>query len=232
MELRQFRYSNGNLSYLLIEGSSTAVIDGGAVREILDYLDEAGLTLDLVLNTHMHSDHTPGNEKLLAETEARFVPIDELIAQGGLELDGTRIQVIPVPGHSPDSIAFHFDGNLVSGDTLFNGTVGNCYTGDYETYFSSLKKLLALPPETRILAGHDLVEYAMGVAKDLEPDNPAIDRYLEKYEPDFVVTTLGDEKAANPFIRFDDPGLDQHRRKTGLPLETEYQRWRALMEIH
>lgn len=235
MEVLQYRFGEGNLSYVLYssgQGDEALVIDGGAVKDITDFLAWKGLRLKYVLNTHDHADHTPGNQALLKEPGGEFISCGELVKRGSLELNGEKIAVQAVPGHTEDSILFHFDNALVTGDTLFNGTVGNCYTGDYETYFSSLKKVLSYPKNTVIYAGHDLVEYAMGVAKKLEPENSGIDSFLEKYNPSFVYSTLEEELNHNPFIRFNDPRLDSVRAGLGMPLETEYERWRALMTIH
>ena len=235
MEVIQYRFGEGNLSYVLYSsgrGDEALVIDGGAVKDIEDFLAWKALRLKYVLNTHDHADHTPGNQALLKLPDAEFISCGDLVKMGDMELNGEKIAVQAVPGHTKDSILFHFDNALITGDTLFNGTVGNCYTGDYETYFSSLKKVLSYPNETVIYAGHDLVEYAMGVAKKLEPENRAVDAFLEKYNPSFVYSTLEEELNHNPFIRFNDPRLDSVREGLGMPLETEYQRWRALMTIH
>lgn len=233
MELKQYRFGGGNLSYVLYApGKDAAVIDGGAVKDIEEFIAWKGIKLRYVLNTHDHADHTPGNDALLNSPGAEFISCGELVKMGDIELNGEKITVQAVPGHTKDSILFHFDNALITGDTLFNGTVGNCYTRDWETYFASLKKVLSYPKETVIYAGHDLVDYAMGVAKKLEPENPHIDNFLKKYDPSFVFSTLAEELNHNPFIRFNDPRLDSVRAGLGMPLETEFQRWRALMTIH
>lgn len=235
MEVKQFRYGEGNLSYVLYSppsGRDALVIDGGAVERIRDFIDKEGLRLKYVLNTHDHYDHTPGNKALLTIPDSTFVSCGELVKHGSILLNNEKIAMFPVPGHTRDSILIHFNNALITGDTLFNGTVGNCYTKDYETYFKSLKFCLSFPAETRIYAGHDLVEYAMGVAKGFEPENSHITAYLAKYNPDFVFSTLEEELNHNPFIRFNDPRLDDLRAGLGLPLDTEFERWRALMTLH
>jgi hydroxyacylglutathione hydrolase len=232
MELEQFRYGGGNLAYVLHTGGEAAAIDGGAVKDIITFLKKHGLELKYVLNTHGHSDHTPGNRRLLTQSDAFFKDCGELASEGELFLGGEKIGIFPAPGHSADSIVFSYGSVLITGDTLFNGTVGNCYTGDYRRYFESLQKILAYPEETRIYAGHDLVRYAMGVAKKMEPENKAIDAFLNKYDEDHVSSTLGEELNHNPFIRYNDPRLDEVRNETGMPLDTEFDRWRAMMSLH
>jgi len=233
MTLRQFRYGDdANLAYLVFSGTEAAAIDGGAAGEILDFVKKNGLELRYVLNTHEHHDHVPGNGQLLKESRAELIKPLKLCELKTLKLGFDLLEVFPTPGHSDDSIILSFDDCLITGDSLFNGTVGNCYTQDYETYFSSLKRILGYPPQTRIFAGHDLVDYALGVAESIEPDNKAIAEYRAGYSADFVVTTLEQEMAVNPFIRFDDPALDSFRGGLGMPLDTPYRKWRAMMSVH
>ena len=233
MEIKQFRYGHdGNLGYLIHSGGEAAAVDGGAADEIIGYISRNGLELKYVLNTHEHWDHVPGNERLLETSGAVNIKPPELARQGGFLLGGERVEVFASPGHSDDSVVYSFGGSLLTGDTLFNGTVGNCYTENYELYFESLCRVLGYPPETRIFAGHDLVDYALGVAETIEPGNGAISGYRSFCRKDFLYTTLEMEKAVNPFIRFDDPALDSYRAGLGMPLGTSYQRWRAMMSVH
>ena len=232
MEIKQFRYSEDNLAYLIYCGNTAAAIDGGDVDGMLHYLKEHSLILKYVLNTHNHTDHTPGNHSLLKTTGAQFLPTGKLTAMKTLELGGEMIKIFSTPGHTLDSIVFTSGDWLITGDTLFNGTVGNCYSGKYETYFNSLEKILSYPKSYRIFAGHDLVDYALGVAEKIEPDNRHIDEYRDQYDPDFVVSSLEMELKVNPFIRYNDSVLDSYREKLNMPLDTAYERWRAMMSVH
>jgi hydroxyacylglutathione hydrolase len=233
MNLRQFRCgSDGNLAYLVYSGTEAAAIDGGAVGDILDFVKDLKLTLRYVLNTHEHHDHIPGNASLLKESSAEFIKPQKLVNMKTLQLGNEKLEVFAVPGHTADSILFSFDDCLITGDTLFNGTVGNCYTQDYTTYFKSLEKVISFPPETRIFAGHDLVDYALEVAEKIDPDNNAISDYRAGYAPDFVVSTLGQELSVNPFIRFNDSSLDPYLEGLGMPLSTPFEKWRAMMSVH
>jgi len=131
-----------------------------------------------------------------------------------------------------DSVVFSYDNILITGDTLFNGTVGNCYSGNYKSYFQSLKKLTELPGNSLIYAGHDLVDYSIGVIKKIDPENPYLIKYEMDYKKNRVSSLLSDELKVNPFIRFNDPALDQFRLSLKESLNTEYERWRVLMTIH
>ncbi len=231
LTIRQFRYSSDNLAYVIHGSSKAVVIDGGATEEILSYLKEKELALTYVTNTHEHPDHTPGNSRLLGETGAEAVKPLEAAARKQIQIENETIRIYHTPGHSLDSVTFHVDSRIITGDTLFNGTVGNCFTGDLEAFHRSIQKLMSLPGETVVYAGHDYVTYAMAFARIVEPDNPDIDRFLKSYDPAHVFSTLEDEKRVNPYLRFNDPDMIRILESRGLPVSTEYDRWESIMSL-
>ncbi len=231
LQVRQFRYSTDNLGYVIYGDSTAGVVDGGAVEEILGFLAESHLTLQFIANTHQHADHTIGTESLRVETGAAVIDNKTLRRRKEIELEGRIIAVLETPGHTEDSLCFYFENALISGDTLFNGTIGNCFSGDLKAFLGSIKRLMALPPETVIYAGHDYVHSSMVFARLLEPENPAIDRFLKQYDPGRVVSTLQDELQVNPYLRFNEPGIISILEKKQLPVDTEYHRWESLMSL-
>lgn len=231
MNIRQFRYGADNLGYLLYGEKSALAVDGGDVSGMLDFINAQGLELKYVTNTHSHPDHTTGNRDLLEKSRAQFLDFNSLLKQRGIELDGENIEVFHTPGHTRDSVCFYCPPVLVSGDTLFNGKVGKCFTGDIDTFFNSIKTLIELPDSTIVYAGHDYVEEYMEFARQLEPDNPHIDTYLENYDPSNVCAILADEKNIDPFLRFNDEKIISILDKKGLSTETETDRWRSLMTL-
>ncbi len=231
LTIRQFRYSSDNLAYVIHGHREAMAVDGGATEEILSYLSEKGLELTLVTNTHEHPDHTPGNSRLLGETGAEAVKPLEAAAKKQIRIENETIRIYHTPGHSLDSVTFHVDSRIITGDTLFNGTVGNCFTGDLEAFHRSIQKLMSLPGETVVYAGHDYVTYAMAFARIVEPDNPDIDRFLKSYDPAHVFSTLEDEKRVNPYLRFNDPDMIRILESRGLPVSTEYDRWESIMSL-
>ncbi len=231
LSVRQFRYSSDNLGYVVYGTESAMAIDGGAADDILSFIRDRHLDLKFVANTHSHMDHTMGNQALLERSDAVFMDVDTLLKKKTVEMDGQIIQVLHTPGHTSDSICFYFDSILISGDTLFNGKVGRCFTGDVDAFFQSIKTIIKLPTETRVYAGHDYVKEYMEFAKNLEPDNLQIESYLKNYNPIHVVATLEEELKVDPFLRFNDEKIIALLKNMGLPVTTELDRWRSLMSL-
>jgi hydroxyacylglutathione hydrolase len=237
MFIKQFRYSTDNLGYLVFsdtQGIAQGVaIDGGTPDEISDFAKARGIDIRYVTNTHYHQDHTCGNTGLLKKNpRARFIDCRS-VRQGQLiDLDGESLEILLTPGHTENDVCFSAGDFLVTGDTLFNGTVGNCFSGDLARFFVSLKTLMAFPMETKIYAGHDYVQESMKMAASIEQDNPDIEAYLERYDPRLVVSTLGDEMRVNPYLRFNATGMITRLEASKMPLSTEQQRFFSIMEIY
>jgi hydroxyacylglutathione hydrolase len=187
------------------------------------------LTIEWVTNTHTHHDHVVGNSQMIARTRAKFVPCKALNGKDFIEIDGERVLVLHTPGHTADSFTFKAGESLITGDTLFNGTVGNCFSGDLAGFFSSIRLLTAFPGTSLVYAGHDYVREAMAFARTIDPENPHIDPFLASYDPGHVVSTLDDELRVNPYLRFNAPALIARMERDNLPVETEYDRWCSIM---
>lgn len=200
----------GENTYILYnESKDCIIIDPGCYFEeenekLKDFITQNELNPTQLLNTHCHLDHVFGN-KMIAERYQLTLQIHEkekvvlsfaptsglmynlpfdsyegdfiLLKEGDTLLLGQdELKVIEVPGHSPGSICFycakqHF---LIGGDVLFQGSIGrtDLPLGDHETLLHHIKsKLLVLPEETVVYSGHGLP------------------------------TTIGAEKANNPFLR-------------------------------
>ncbi|MDO9229449.1 MAG: MBL fold metallo-hydrolase [Syntrophales bacterium] len=231
LKVKQFRYGADNLGYLVYGTESGMTVDGGAADGILAFLGEHRLTLKYVANTHDHQDHTSGNDALLAATNARLLSGADLTDGRQISLDGGKIRIIHTPGHTEESRSFHIDKVLLGGDTLFNGTIGNCFSGDLEGFYNSIRKLMELPDETIVYAGHDYVKASMAFARRLEPGNRAIGAFLRGYDPKHVFSTLAEERKINPYLRFNEPAIVNLLAKLRLPRETEWERWQSLMSI-
>ncbi|MFP4473931.1 MAG: MBL fold metallo-hydrolase [Desulfatibacillaceae bacterium] len=231
-DIKQFRYGADNLAYLLYNGQTAMAVDGGAVQEILDFVSKEGLRLETVTNTHGHPDHTTGSARLVEATGARRLDPMKLHGGEGALIGKEDVEIIHTPGHTRDSVCFLAGRYLVSGDTLFNGTVGNPFSGDLAAFYHSVKRLMTLPPETVVFAGHDYVEESMAFARYVEPENQDnIDAYLADYDPVLVRSTIADELLVNPYLRFNEPAIVAMLERRGLSVNTEYDRWLSLMSV-
>jgi hydroxyacylglutathione hydrolase len=231
LKVKQFRYDSDNLAYL-VHGDRTAMaIDGGAASRILEYLEQNGLKLAIVTNTHGHYDHTPGNNLLVSATGAAFIG-HETLAGKSVDIDGEPVHVYRTPGHTSDSVIFYTGSALITGDTLFNGTVGNCFSGDVEGFFRSLKMILDFPSETLVYAGHDYVKASVAFTRTIDRDNPHLEDFLKKYNPYHVVSTLEDEMLVNPYMRFDDEKMTEILKERNLSVSDSFTRFRSLMEVY
>lgn len=148
------------------------VIDpGGDVDRILAAAEEERLTIQYILNTHHHADHTWGNQELKSKTGALIVmhALEDDLLRGPVKADirltdettfrvgDILFQVFHTPGHSPGGICLYAEGNLFTGDTLFVGDSGrtDLVGGHRPTLGASLRKLMTLPDKTVIWPGHD-----------------------------------------------------------------------------
>lgn len=191
-----------NFSWLVgpAEGSVCAVVDPAWDVDALRAAAAAGgRQITHALLTHHHHDHVNGVKALLeAEPSVRVVASrrevdfaeslrtfpEALVAVGAgqkLVLGGLPIVCIHTPGHTPGSLCYEAAGALFSGDTLFVGACGRCdfQGGDARQMHDSLHRVLgALPASTRLCPGHD-------------------------YGP-VPETTLGEERASNPYLQAQD----------------------------
>ncbi len=219
------------MGYLVYGHKDALIVDGGAHLEIRGFIKQKKLNLLFVTNTHDHYDHTSGNGHFLNIPGVRMLSFQELVREKEIVIEGMKIKIFKTPGHTEDSLCFYVGKTLISGDTLFNGTVGNCFTGDLGSFFQAIKKLMTLPAETIVYAGHDYVRDAMLFARNIEPGNVNIEMFLSKYNSDHVFSTLEDEFRVNPYMRFNDANIINLLKKRGLATGTEWERWQSLMSI-
>ena len=157
-----------NFSYLIYcqETLRGAAIDPSMRPELLlKEIDNRGIKLDLLLNTHGHADHIAGNAVILEHTGAKLAahPVDItnpdiVLAEGTrLELGKGIIDVMHTPGHTPGSVIFKFDHQIVTGDTLFVSRCGRADLpgSDVVALYDSLQRLKKLPEDTVVYPGHD-----------------------------------------------------------------------------
>ncbi|MFH1038137.1 MAG: MBL fold metallo-hydrolase [PVC group bacterium] len=229
LQVVQFGYGGDNLGYLVHDTKEAIAIDPGNPGFAAGYLRKHGLRLKEIRNTHSHFDHTSGNRGLAAEFGVRAVP-----SSGGerFSLGDDVIEVIPTPGHTPDSVSFRHNGWVITGDTLFIANAGNCSSGLLRAFRESLARLLALPDETVIYPGHDYTDRSLRRAMLIEPENEDIRHFQSAYRPPPVVSTIGAERKINPYIRTDEPPVVAYLEKNGKPTGTALERFGSFLDIN
>ena len=232
LNIEQFRYGTDNFAYIIHGKTRAMAIDGGAWKEILSFLKTNDLSLEFVTNTHSHYDHTPGNDHLLKATRTIFLNHATLPDNHKIIIEGETVLVYRTPGHTDDSVCFHTGNILITGDTLFNATIGNCFSGNQKNFYLSIKRLITLPDETIIYAGHDYILDSLAFARHLEPDNKDIEVFRNAHNSDIIIySTLAEERKINPYLRFNEEAIINILKKNDLPYSTEWERWNSLMSI-
>ena len=228
IEVHQFPCLNDNYGFLVhdVETGNTATVDTPEVGPINAALEEKGWQLTHILNTHHHFDHAGGNEELKerwgctvvgAANDAHRIPgIDVTVSDGdSFALGGSNAHVFETPGHTTGHIAFYFaeDGVAFVGDTIFALGCGRLFEGTPDQMWTSLSKLMALPDETVVYCAHEYTQANAAFALSVEPDNSALQSRAEEIADlrakgiPTVPTTIGLERATNPFVRPDSVDL-------------------------
>lgn len=235
LDIIQIPVLNDNYVYLVRDPATgaMAVVDPAVSEPVLAELTRRGWSLTHILNTHHHGDHVGGNLALKAATGCTIVGpradrdripgIDIAVGDGdSYFLGAAEAKVFDVPGHTSGHIAFWFPDSdaLFCGDTLFAMGCGRLFEGTPQQMWTSLEKFLALPDATRVYCAHEYTESNGRFALHVEPGNAALTARMEDVRrlraagQPTVPSTLGLERATNPFLRPDSLHLQQ---TIGLP---------------
>ncbi len=216
-----------NYIWLLADASGHAlVVDPGEAAPVDAVIERDGLHLDAILLTHHHVDHIGGAADLRERHGARiFAPVDERIAttdqrvEDGdtihLDAPNAHFHVWSVPGHTLSHVAFVGEGLVFCGDTLFSLGCGRLFEGTPEQMLTSLDRLAKLPDATQMCCGHEYTVSNAAFAHSVEPENHALIERTEQARKAIakgaasLPARMGDERAANPFLRVDTPAIRQ-----------------------
>jgi glyoxylase-like metal-dependent hydrolase (beta-lactamase superfamily II) len=188
-----------------------------AAEKVLAFAKAEGVTIDLVLETHVHADHLSAapyfKERIGAKVAIgehirdvqrifRVVFNADDVSGSGAEFDilfkdgdtfsigGLKGEVIHTPGHTPACVTYRIGDAVFVGDTLFMPDYGTARAdfpgGDARQLYRSIKRVLALPEETRIFVCHDYKA-------------PGRDSYAWE-------TTVGEQRRKNPHVK---DGIDE-----------------------
>jgi hydroxyacylglutathione hydrolase len=231
-----FKCLQDNFGVLLHDPATgaTASIDAPEATPVEAALKQKGWKLTDILVTHHHNDHTAGIAELKEKYKCRVVApraetartpaVDQSVAEGDSVKVGNLVaRVLETPGHTAGHISYVLDADKLAfvGDTLFSIGCGRVIEGTHPMMWDSLLKLRALPDATQFFCGHEYTKSNIRFALTIEPNNAAllkrakeVDAQLAAGKPT-IPATIGEEKAANVFLRADVPQVAAALGMTG-----------------
>ncbi|XP_053732813.1 probable hydrolase PNKD isoform X1 [Synchiropus splendidus] len=215
-----------NYSYLIIDTTSNlaVVVDPADPQTVQTVIEEEGVTLEAILCTHKHWDHSGGNKCLkkihskcrVYGNAADNVPgLTHPLAHRDLVKVGClHFKALFTPGHTVGHMIYLLDGrgvgappSLFSGDLVFLSGCGRMFEGSATTMLSSLDTVGSLSDDTLLWPGHEYAEDNLLFAAEVEPHNAARENkyhWVLQQRAQKLCTcpsTIGEEKRYNPFLR-------------------------------
>ena len=222
LEVARVPVLSDNYAWLIHDTASgeTVALDPGEAAPMREAAQARGWRISAIWNTHWHPDHVAGNAELKAATgtavtgpaaeAAKIATMDHGAREGDrMRIGAHEAVAIETPGHTAGHIAFHFadEALLFTGDTLFAMGCGRLFEGSAEQMWGNMRRLAALPGDTRVFCGHEYTQSNGRFALVADPDNAAlrdrmahVDRLRAAGEPT-VPFTVAEEQATNPFLR-------------------------------
>ncbi|MGE0280695.1 MAG: hydroxyacylglutathione hydrolase [Rhizobiaceae bacterium] len=231
IDVEQFVCRSDNFGVLLRDRETgvTALVDAPEEKTILAAIERTGWKPSIILTTHHHGDHVEANlalkerfglEIIAPAAEASKIPgVDRTVSERDtIPFGKEAIRVIETPGHTAGHVSYHFpaSGVVFTADTLFALGCGRLFESPPAVMHQSLSKLAALPPETVVYCGHEYTLANARFALTVDRDNAALAARAAKIEKlraenrPTLPTTIGEELATNPFLRWADPSIRAH----------------------
>ena len=224
IEIIQIQLLSDNYSYIIRDKNTniTCCIDPSVAKDIVNVLQNRGIDLNFILNTHHHQDHVGGNLELkeiynckiigCSDDQNRIPGIDiKLKDSEEFNIGESVFKVIDTPGHTIGHICFYFEDQnfLFCGDTIFSLGCGRLFEGSYEQMTESILKIRSLPDCTKIFCGHEYTESNAKFAEFLDSGDDLLKKKILNIKKDrleskpTIPAVLEEEKKLNPFMKFD-----------------------------
>lgn len=233
-----------NYLWLLQIGKLAIAVDPGDADVVETALKQLNLQLVAILITHHHHDHIGGVEALFNQHACEiYAPRNSPIPQPTISATkhqapalsrlGLECQVLELPGHTLDHIAYLIQpthsnqGHLFLGDVLFSAGCGRVFEGTYAQMWTSLQHIQQLPSQTLIYPAHEYTLKNLQFAKQVESNNQALLAYeqtcqsLRLQGKPTLPTRLETELAINPFLRCSRIGVSHNALDTFIALRKQ-----------
>ena len=204
-----------NYIWLIHNDQNSIIVDPGDAGPVISALERKNLNLVAILITHHHADHIGGvmalqekypHIKIFAPQKDKYDFVN-ISLKNGDEINIPELQInykiIEIPGHTQGHIAYYDKKNLFCGDTLFACGCGKIFDGTHEQMYNSLKKISALPKDTKIYCAHEYTKKNISFALSLDPDdtNLKLRKALVSNIKNTIPSSLEEELKTNPFLK-------------------------------
>ncbi len=204
-----------NYIWLIHNDQNSIIVDPGDAGPVISALERKNLNLVAILITHHHADHIGGvialqekypHIKIFAPQKDKYDFVN-ISLKNGDEINIPELQInykiIEIPGHTRGHIAYYDKKNLFCGDTLFACGCGKIFDGTHEQMYNSLKKISALPKDTKIYCAHEYTKKNITFALSLDPDdtNLKLRKALVSNIKNTIPSSLEEELKTNPFLK-------------------------------
>jgi hydroxyacylglutathione hydrolase len=217
-----------NYIWCVARDGEAIIVDPGDAVPVLKHLEQHQLKLSAILITHHHYDHVSGIELLCQHypqtpvygPENQCPDINQRLNHGqSITLLGHEIDIIAVPGHTLDHIAYFIPDTspaplLFCGDTLFAGGCGRLFEGTAEQMLTSLGLISALPINTKVFCAHEYTLSNLRFAQAVEPENLELQQRIKNDSAQraqgrpTVPSELALELLTNPFMRTEQSAVE------------------------
>ena len=234
VEIEIIPYFDDNYSYLVHhrEPATTVLVDCGEAAPVIQRLDNKNWSLDAILLTHFHGDHTGDTAVMLQrfpKAKLYFPFGEKRLSFPGIgvrdnekwKVGEIEIEAVDVSAHTLPNFCYSIGDALFTGDALFSAGCGRLFEGSAADLLRAMDRLASFPKETKIYFGHEYTLTNLKFAERVEPGNERIREYVEECQTKqkkggfTTPSTLAVELEMNPFLRVDEPEIIRYTDPKG-----------------